>query len=149
MILDVKPNNILVNHDTQERFSEVQLADLGGTVSVDSKWAMDGHIVGTSCWRSLEVLLGMRWDTSADIWSFGCSILHLIYGNHYPFNQLNYGVTLDDDEYDFGVLQKHHQYLGPFPISFAEIADEGTQNAIVLAMKSVPRERMKPFSRIT
>ncbi|TGO46288.1 hypothetical protein BCON_0333g00010 [Botryotinia convoluta] len=146
---DVKPNNILVNHGNNQRFSEIQLADLGGTVSVDSKWAMKGHIVGTACWRSPEVLLGMRWGTSTDIWSFGCSILMLIYGNHYPFNPLNYGVKLDDDEYDFGVLQKHHQYLGPFPVSFADIADEGTQNAIVLAMKSVPREKMKTFSEIT
>ncbi|KAF5877263.1 putative mitogen-activated protein kinase sty1 protein, partial [Botrytis fragariae] len=145
----VKLDNMLVNHGNRQRFSEVQLADLGGTVSVDSKWAVEGHIVRTAYWRSPKVLLGMRWGTSADVWSFGCSILMLIYGNYYPFNPLNYGVTLDDDEYDFGVLQKHHQYLGSFPISFAEIADEGTQNAIVLAMKSVPREKMKPFSRIT
>ncbi|KAF7955674.1 hypothetical protein EAE96_004600 [Botrytis aclada] len=111
---DVKPDNILVNRgNAHQRFSEVQLADLGGTVSVHSKWAKEGRIVGTSSWRSPEVLLGMPWGTSSDIWSFGCS------------------------------------YLGPFPISFGEIADEGTQNAIVLAMKAVPREKMKPLRMIT
>ncbi|THV43787.1 hypothetical protein BGAL_0925g00020 [Botrytis galanthina] len=147
---DVKPDNILVNHGNgNERFSEAQLADLGGTVSVHSKWANEGHIVGTSSWRSPEVLLGMPWGTSSDIWSFGCSILMLIYGDHYPFNPRNGGAEVDDDEYDFGVLMKHHQYLGPFPISFGEIADEGTQNAIVLAMKAVPLEKMKPLPMIT
>lgn len=73
----------------------------------------------------------------------------LIYGDYYPFNPRNGGAEVNDDEYDFGVLMKHHQYLGPFPISFGEIADEGTQNAIVLAMKAVPPEEMKPLPMIT
>ncbi|TEY59346.1 hypothetical protein BOTCAL_0195g00150 [Botryotinia calthae] len=140
---DVTPHNILVNHGNgNERFSEAQLADLGGT-------AKEGHTVGTSSWRSPEVLLGMSWGTSSDIWSFGCSILMLIYGDHYPFNPRNGGAEFDDDEYDFRVLMKHHQYLGPFPISFGEIADEGTQDAIVLAMNSVPPEKLKPLPMIT
>ncbi|KAF7953383.1 uncharacterized protein EAE97_000782 [Botrytis byssoidea] len=98
---DVKPDDILINHGNgNERFSEAQLADLG------------------------EVLLGMPWGTSSDIWSFGCSILMLIYGDHYPFNPRNGGAEVDDDEYDFG-------------------------NAIVLAMKAVPPEKMKPLPMIT
>ncbi|CAD6443841.1 0de4f0dd-a22d-4b7f-aa87-5fbb38e7203a [Sclerotinia trifoliorum] len=92
---DVKPDNILVNHGKgNERFSEVQLADFGGTVSVESKWAKEGHIVGTYKWRSPEVLLGMPWGTSSDIWSFGCSILMLIYGDHYPLNPKSGGVEV-------------------------------------------------------
>ncbi|KAJ8069391.1 hypothetical protein OCU04_003045 [Sclerotinia nivalis] len=144
---DVKPDNILVKGN--ERFSEAQLADFGGTVPVDSKWAKEGHIAGTAKWRSPEVLLGMPWGTSSDIWSFGCSILMLIYCDHYPFNPKNGGVKVDDDEYDFGVLMKHHQYLGPFPLSFCEISDEPTQNAVVLAMTLVPSEKMKPLPWIT
>ncbi|KAF7899980.1 hypothetical protein EAF00_004316 [Botryotinia globosa] len=93
---DVKPDNILVNHGNgNERFSEAQLADLAGTVSVNSKWAKEGHIVGTSSWRSPEVLLGMPWGTSSDIWSFGCSILMLIYSDHYSFNSRNGGAEVD------------------------------------------------------
>jgi serine/threonine protein kinase len=68
-------DNILVNHGNGEtRFSDIQLADLGGTVPEDSKWAKGGHTVGAPIWRSPELLLNLPWGTPTDIWSFGTMV---------------------------------------------------------------------------
>ena len=40
---------------------------------------------------------------------------------------------------------RQHQWFGPFPISYREIADEDTQEAIIGIMSAVPREKLKPF----
>ncbi len=42
-----------------------------------------------------------------------------------------------------------HQWFGPFPISFKEIADEDTQEAIIGIMSVVPPEKLKPFRSLS
>ena len=44
---------------------------------------------------------------------------------------------------------KQHQFFGPFPLSYKEIADDETLAILTCVMHGVPRERMKPFERIT
>lgn len=74
---DVKPNNVFVNlHEGENRFSDVQLGDLGGCYPADSKWATSGTMVGTPIWTSPEILMELPWNTTADIWSFGAMVRH-------------------------------------------------------------------------
>jgi serine/threonine protein kinase len=74
-IIDVKPSNILVNYRPGEiRFSDIQLADFGSTVHMESSYAQNGEAIGTPIFRSPEAHLQMRWDTATDIWSFGTTV---------------------------------------------------------------------------
>ncbi|KAL9023832.1 MAG: hypothetical protein Q9196_006943, partial [Gyalolechia fulgens] len=47
--------------------------------------------------------------------------------------------------YDTKIVVHQHQWFGPFPVSFKEIADEDTQEAIIGIMSVVPPEKLKPF----
>lgn len=74
---DIKPDNVLVNYRTGTgsiRFTDVQLADYGCTVPATSGYAKDGDLIGAPIWRSPEAQLGIPWDTSSDIWSFGAMV---------------------------------------------------------------------------
>jgi hypothetical protein len=44
---------------------------------------------------------------------------------------------------------KHHQYFGPFPLSYREIADEDILTILAHVMNGVPHEMLKPFQFIT
>ena len=44
---------------------------------------------------------------------------------------------------------KQHQFFGPFPLSYKEIADDEILAILTYVMHGVPREKMKPFERIT
>ncbi|PYI09289.1 kinase-like protein [Aspergillus sclerotiicarbonarius CBS 121057] len=138
---DIKPSNILVNYGRDSRFSEVQLADCGGVVSVDSEFAKDGVLTGTSLFRAPEVHLEMPWGTTADIWSFG--LINLIWG--FNFHLFEPDVPEGHKLYDVKILVLHHQWFGPFPISYKEIADQEAQENIVRIMSVIPPEKLKPF----
>ena len=47
------------------------------------------------------------------------------------------------------ILMKQHQFFGPFPLLYKEIADDETLMILTHIMQGVPREKMKPFGRIT
>jgi serine/threonine protein kinase len=72
-VKDVKLDNVLVNlqENDDDRFTDIQLGDLGGCVSADSEWATSGTQVGTPMWSAPELLMEILWNTAADIWSFG------------------------------------------------------------------------------
>lgn len=44
---------------------------------------------------------------------------------------------------------KQHQFCGPFPLSYKEIADDETLAILTYVMRGVPPEKMKPFRLIT
>ena len=44
---------------------------------------------------------------------------------------------------------KQHQFFGPFPLSYKEIADDETLAILTHVMHAVPWEKMKPFEHIT
>ncbi|OOF92082.1 hypothetical protein ASPCADRAFT_517986 [Aspergillus carbonarius ITEM 5010] len=139
---DIKPSNILVNYGHGEsRFSEVQLADCGGVVSVDSEFANDGVITGTGLFRAPEVHLEIPWGPAADIWSFG--LINLIWG--FNFHLFEPDVSEGHKLYDVKILVLHHQWFGPFPISYKEIAHKETQENIMRIMSVIPPEKLKPF----
>jgi serine/threonine protein kinase len=71
---DIKPDNVMVNYGsnkTDNRFTDVQLADFGGSLPEDHEHARKGTPIGAAIWRSPESLFGMSWDVKTDIWSFG------------------------------------------------------------------------------
>jgi serine/threonine protein kinase len=72
---DIKPSNVLLNYSqSNTRFNDVQLADFGSTVPLDSVHAQRGDPIGTPIFRSPEAQMEMKWDTSTDIWSFGTMV---------------------------------------------------------------------------
>ena len=58
-------------------------------------------------------------------------------------------VPVDHEEYELKILMKQHQFFGPFPLSYKEIADDETLAILTYVMHGVPPERMKPFRLIT
>ncbi|KAI9732878.1 MAG: hypothetical protein M1834_003818 [Cirrosporium novae-zelandiae] len=106
---DIKPRNILVNYgNDQQRFSEVQLADCGGTVSINSEFAKDGELTGTSLFQAPEVHLAIPWGTAVDIWSFGVTLINLIWGLN--FHIFEPKETEDEKlSYDTKIVAHQHQ----------------------------------------
>lgn len=78
--LDVKLHNVLVyyvstNNDQADiRFTDVELADVGSAYPANHKYAQNGVCIGAPVWRGPEVILGLPWNTSTDIWSFGICV---------------------------------------------------------------------------
>ncbi|KAJ5921055.1 hypothetical protein N7466_009381 [Penicillium verhagenii] len=145
---DLKPSNVLVNHGQDDvRFRDVQLADFGSTVHVDSTYAQHGDSIGTPIFRSPEAHLQMKWDTATDIWSFGTMLISLLYGD--GFHIFKPDVPADHDEYDLKILMKHHRCFGPFPESYEEIADQKRLAVLLWVMKESPPETLWPFHLTT
>ncbi len=44
---------------------------------------------------------------------------------------------------------KNHQFFGPFPLTYQEIADEQALAVLAYAMNGVDPEMMKPFQYVT
>lgn len=76
---DIKASNILVYPG-----DIIKITDF--TLSTDKKWT-NKYRPCTPTHRPLEVWLGDNWDTSVDIWSFGCTIFEMIYGKTLFVNQ--------------------------------------------------------------
>ncbi|PGH06135.1 STE/STE20 protein kinase [Blastomyces parvus] len=162
---DVKPSNILVTYDKtgEVRFKDVQLADFGSTVRMDSSHAQDGDPIGTPIFRSPKAHLQMSWGTATDIWSFGAmasfkssspsppgpwtKLISLIYGE--GFHIFKPDVPVDHDEYEIKILTKHHRCFGPFPASYEQIADQERLAVLLWIMQNTPRETLKPFHLTT
>ncbi|KAF1914898.1 hypothetical protein BDU57DRAFT_579479 [Ampelomyces quisqualis] len=112
---DVKLDNIFANlqENNDDRFSAIQLGDLGGCVPADSEWATSGTQVGTPIWSAPELLMEIPWTTAADIWSFGTVLISLIYGG--DFNLFRPAVPRGHDEYYLRVVMEMYRFFGPFP----------------------------------
>ncbi|KAL9100820.1 MAG: hypothetical protein Q9163_003850 [Psora crenata] len=123
---DIKPDNVLINYSTTpDRFSEVQLGDCGDAFMVDPNASPfeEGHIIGAAIFRSPEAMLNLRWRTPTDIWSFGATLISLIWGNNrYIFKPTE--VPFESEEYPIQVLIKQVSIFGPVPLSYSEIADD-------------------------
>lgn len=74
---------------------------------------------------------------------FQTFMINLIWG--FNFHIFEPDVPEGDELYDVKVLVLHHQWFGPFPISYKEIYDQETQETIVRIMSGIPPEKLKPF----
>ncbi|KAJ9260595.1 hypothetical protein DTO212C5_8470 [Paecilomyces variotii] len=134
-------------HDEGFVHTDVQLADFGSTVHVDSSHAQRGDSIGTPIFRSPEAHLQMKWGTATDIWSFGAMLISLLYGE--GFHIFKPDVSPDHDDYDIKILLKHHRCFGPFPESYEEIADQERLAVLIWVMQNSPPETLRPFHLTT
>lgn len=74
------------------------------------------HKIQTRQYRSPEVMLGIDYDTSADLWSFACMVFELITGNFLfdPRKAKDGSYGKSDDH-----LAQMIELLGPMPKNFA------------------------------
>jgi hypothetical protein len=73
---DVKPSNILV-----DRHRRVKLTDFGiARIAADPSLTQTGLITGSPAYLPPEVAAGSRGEASADVWSLGATLFHVLSG---------------------------------------------------------------------
>lgn len=90
---------------------EVKIADLGNACWIDKHFTED---IQTRQYRSLEVIIGAGYDTSADIWSTACMAFELATGDYLFEPHSGEHYTRDDDHIAHVI-----ELLGPIPKSIA------------------------------
>ncbi|KAI9733880.1 MAG: hypothetical protein M1834_002535 [Cirrosporium novae-zelandiae] len=145
---DIKPNNILVNFDSDKRhFTKVELADCRDGVHRDSAKDFQKHVIGTPIYRSPEALCRLPWDCSTGIWSFGAVLIHMIYGK--GWNIFCFCTCTDPNNpiCRVEVLQRIDKYFGPFPLRYQEFADDDTLDLLTWIMSwTTLKGGMTPFT---
>ncbi|KAH8275595.1 hypothetical protein KR026_011334 [Drosophila bipectinata] len=86
---------------------DVKIADLGNACWVDKHFTED---IQTRQYRSLEVILGSGYDTSADIWSTACMVFELATGD-YLFEPHSGDTYSRDEDHLAHIIE----LLGPIP----------------------------------
>ena len=74
-------------------------------------------------------------------------MISLLYGGN--FHIFKPGVSADHEDYDIGILTRHHQCFGPFPFTYQDIADETRLEVLTWVMENTPPESMRPFRNTT
>lgn len=90
---------------------DVKIADLGNACWVDKHFTED---IQTRQYRSLEVIIGAGYDTSADIWSTACMAFELASGDYLFEPHAGENYDRDDDH-----LAHIIELLGPIPKDIA------------------------------
>ncbi|EER37734.1 serine/threonine protein kinase [Histoplasma capsulatum H143] len=146
---DVKIDNVLVNFapssqgESEQRFTDIQLADLESTVHITSRYCQECDGIGTPIWRSPEAQLGLQWGPPTDIWSFGTMVISMIWGDNFFIFKPK--VPRGHDEYELNILTQYHVFFGPYPYSYSDLADRETLAILRYIMASVPPDQLKPF----
>ncbi len=89
----------------------VKIADLGNACWVNKHFTSD---IQTRQYRSPEVILGAKYDTSADIWSLACILFELLTGD-YLFDPRG-GKKYSKDEDHLALI---YELVGSFPKQIA------------------------------
>ncbi|KAJ1950879.1 serine/threonine protein kinase, CMGC [Linderina macrospora] len=90
---------------------KVKIADLGNATWKDHHFTED---IQTRQYRSPEVILGARWDETADMWSCACLIFELLTGD-YLFEPHSGGRYSKDEDHIAQIIET----VGPFPKKLA------------------------------
>ncbi|RMX97412.1 hypothetical protein D0867_05009 [Hortaea werneckii] len=146
---NIKPDNILLNYGQEgTTVVEAKLADYGDAYEADLTRHPHGaaHVIGAGIFRSPEVLLGLHLSTSTDIWSFGATLISLLWGRGFHIFKPVAGVTADDAEFPAHVLMEQARYFGPFPLRYQELLDEESESILAAIHVLIEQEgTRKPF----
>jgi calcium/calmodulin-dependent protein kinase I len=82
---DLKPENLLLKSATED--TSILLADFGFARTVPEKGCTTR--CGTPAFVAPEILLGLPYNTSVDLWSIGC-LLYMLIGGYPPFQGANH-----------------------------------------------------------
>jgi serine/threonine-protein kinase SRPK3 len=89
---ELESNNKIVDHLKLPKVyiltPIITLSDMGSCVDVNGKKKPIG--VQTKYYKSPEIILGLEYDTSCDVWALGCTIYELLTGN----------ILFNPDDYD-------------------------------------------------
>ncbi|SMQ48368.1 unnamed protein product [Zymoseptoria tritici ST99CH_3D7] len=145
---DIKPDNILLNFDSEgSRVVEAKLGDCGDAWDggFDSNPQGTRYAIGAAIFRSPEALFGLKWSTPTDIWSFGATLISLIWGrNSHIFKPRD--ISADDEEFLVHVLIQQARYFGPFPLSYEMWLDKEQQQVLAAVHIHIEEQDMrKPF----
>ncbi|KAL3421966.1 serine/threonine protein kinase [Phlyctema vagabunda] len=153
---DIKPDNVLVNYSKGPlRFADVELADCGDVCRISREEYLKvgefGPHIGAAIFRSPEAMLNLRWGPSTDIWSFGATLISLIWGLHFHiFRPDAKDVDFEDEGFLMHVLIRQLATFGPTPASYTSlIADEDDSRweALGTATQFIQEnDRIRPFA---
>ncbi len=90
---------------------QVKIADLGNACWTNHHFTED---IQTRQYRSLEVIIGAKYDTSADIWSLACMAFELATGD-YLFDPHSGDTYSRDEDHLAHIIE----LLGPIPKGIA------------------------------
>merc|ERR1712137_113798 len=98
---------------------DVVLIDFGGAVFADER---HGGRAGTRQFRAPEIVLGMPWDESSDIWSAGC-IIAMLYLGQRPF-------SVHEDMEHLALMERLLEVVVPPKMALQAMASEDLPDGI-------------------
>jgi eukaryotic-like serine/threonine-protein kinase len=132
---DVKPENILVTESGTAKLCDLGLARSTGG---DMRLTQAGMAVGTAYYMSPEQSRGQEPELSADIYSLGATLYHLVLGRP-PF----------DGENSMQVMQKHINEVPPKPSEVCPGAISSALEAVILKMIAKrPEQRYESMAEV-
>ncbi|KAK1222733.1 serine/threonine protein kinase, CMGC [Marasmius sp. AFHP31] len=106
-------------YDLAEKIT-VKIADLGNATWTEHHFTDD---IQTRQYRCLEVILGSKWGTSADVWSVACVIFELITGGDYLFDPASGSRYSKDDDHIAQIIE----LMGPIPPAISLMGKYSTE----------------------
>jgi serine/threonine-protein kinase SRPK3 len=100
----------LSSSDEIDESVKIKIADIGNACWVDNHFSTE---IQTRQYRSPEVILGINYNHTADLWSFACMLFELITGDFLFDPKAGDTFSKEDDQ-----LAQMIETLGPFPESF-------------------------------
>ena len=114
-LVDIKPNNILIDHKEQSDGSlviqDVKLSDLEDAVLLGPDMAIEGAVLGNKLWRSPESWTGATQEHSSDVFSFGIVAIYVMVNRMVFYSGLTDEQVNGDDAW-WHILRRHISLFG-------------------------------------